>query len=239
MKRSVCITLCIILLPLWTCCVRGGLHKEKPVAVNGVLDVKDWNFEEDGPLMLDGEWKFIWLKSDPEFSKTDYDDSEWDIFTIPAFWNDKVKSKYGYAWFRLKVINVKSDHILAMYQVNTPTAYELYYNGSIILKAGKTGKTREESVPQRLPLYTQIDCSNEFCLAWNISNFDNTNGGPGFGLKMGLYTDIRDSYLLKNFLIVFVLGIIVMMAMYHFFYGFFSRRIRQAYIFRCFVSSSS
>ena len=31
-----------------------------PRAVDGVIDLSDWDFETDGPLVLDGEWAFYW-----------------------------------------------------------------------------------------------------------------------------------------------------------------------------------
>ena len=31
--------------------------REAPTAVNGVIDLSDWDFERDGPVELIGEWK--------------------------------------------------------------------------------------------------------------------------------------------------------------------------------------
>ena len=31
--------------------------REAPTAVNGVIDLSDWDFERDGPVELRGEWR--------------------------------------------------------------------------------------------------------------------------------------------------------------------------------------
>ena len=34
--------------------------KRSPTAVQGILDLSDWNLEEDGIVHCDGEWEFYW-----------------------------------------------------------------------------------------------------------------------------------------------------------------------------------
>jgi len=34
--------------------------REAPVAISGVMDLSDWDFERDGPVELRGEWLFGW-----------------------------------------------------------------------------------------------------------------------------------------------------------------------------------
>ena len=31
-----------------------------PVARSGILDLREWDFNRDGPAKLDGEWDFYW-----------------------------------------------------------------------------------------------------------------------------------------------------------------------------------
>ena len=54
--------LVIILLTLSTACAPEYSGKTPPVAVAGVLDLSDWDFEKDGPVELKGEWLFAWEK---------------------------------------------------------------------------------------------------------------------------------------------------------------------------------
>jgi len=34
--------------------------KVSPVARQGVLDLRGWDFKKEGPVRLDGEWEFYW-----------------------------------------------------------------------------------------------------------------------------------------------------------------------------------
>lgn len=45
----------------------------KPKSVNGVLDLRHFNFQENEPVKLDGEWEFIpgKLISSEDFEKND------------------------------------------------------------------------------------------------------------------------------------------------------------------------
>ena len=35
-------------------------RREQPVAVDGILDLSDWDFEKDGMGERKGEWRFVW-----------------------------------------------------------------------------------------------------------------------------------------------------------------------------------
>jgi signal transduction histidine kinase len=37
-------------------------QKSQPLAINGVLDLQNWDFEKDGIVKLDGYWEFYWEK---------------------------------------------------------------------------------------------------------------------------------------------------------------------------------
>jgi hypothetical protein len=41
-------------------CSCGEKRREQPVAVDGVIDLSDWDFEKDGIVDLEGEWRFVW-----------------------------------------------------------------------------------------------------------------------------------------------------------------------------------
>ena len=45
--------------------IRGRFYfwigrREQPLAVDGILDLSDWDFEKDGIVELKGEWRFVW-----------------------------------------------------------------------------------------------------------------------------------------------------------------------------------
>ena len=48
---------CLILLS--SCLVQANTKKQ-PLAKNGILDLRGWSMEKDGPVNLVGEWNFYW-----------------------------------------------------------------------------------------------------------------------------------------------------------------------------------
>lgn len=55
---ALCITLPFILNYVYEISVENN----QPLAKGGILDSKDWDFEKDGIISLDGEWDFYWNK---------------------------------------------------------------------------------------------------------------------------------------------------------------------------------
>ena len=53
----------IFSLFLFSCRVDKNDAKENPpIAVNGIIDLKSWNFQKNGPAKLTGDWKISWHK---------------------------------------------------------------------------------------------------------------------------------------------------------------------------------
>lgn len=128
----------------------------KPQAVNGILDLADWNWEQDGIIRLDGQWEFYWqeLLSPEDFTNTANLTTENHI-TVPRAWN-KYKidgqelSGQGYATYRLRIYS-PGQQILGLKIPRIFTSYKLWANGQLLASAGKVAVNKEQMVPQYLP----------------------------------------------------------------------------------------
>lgn len=187
---------------------------EYPKAINGILDLKHWNFSKYGSLPLTGEWKFKWLEDGDEYRSIEYDDSDWDTFTVPGLWSTQTGSPFGYGWLRLKIINIE-DVSLALYIVSAWTSYELYINDTLIQQKGLPGKTRELTAPFLVPDYSLIQNNKEIVVAWKIANFHFPNGGPKYSPRIGPAKTIINTFWIEYLFILFLLGSIFMMGIYH------------------------
>ena len=47
-------------LVFFIACLNNKNQRIPPKALNGVLDLADWDFEKDGSIDLSGEWEFYW-----------------------------------------------------------------------------------------------------------------------------------------------------------------------------------
>jgi class 3 adenylate cyclase len=165
-------------------------RKEAPKAVKGVLDLRNWDFEKDGIIKLDGEWEFYWQQF---LASKDFDTIKSKHYiNVPDTWKgyewDKntILPGAGFVSYKLKLIVSKNSKDLALKILNMGTAYKLYINDSFYGSNGKAGKTKEESEPQFLPKVYEIN-NNKDTLYFNInvSNFEYRTGGIWNSLEFG------------------------------------------------------
>ena len=81
-------------------CSCGEKRREQPVAVDGILDLSYWDFEKDGIVDLNGEWRFVWGDFiEPVTMAGGFGHQEPSLFEIPgrlgcccvAKWNNKCR----------------------------------------------------------------------------------------------------------------------------------------------------
>ena len=68
-------------------CIDAQARHAGPQAVQGVLDLREWDFEQDGPVELNGEYEFYWQQHlDPsEFSAASRPVPT-AFVKVPGFW---------------------------------------------------------------------------------------------------------------------------------------------------------
>jgi len=97
---------------LLAACVPAASGRTPPRAVNGVLDLRDWDFARDGPVKLDGEWAWYWgqLLTPQDFPASDAapPPPPTGLYRVPSAWNGRTVQGHtltsdGYATFRLTI----------------------------------------------------------------------------------------------------------------------------------------
>ncbi|WP_061245217.1 adenylate/guanylate cyclase domain-containing protein [Leptospira interrogans] len=191
-------------------------------AISGVIDLTSWNFEQHGPVALQGDWIFRWK----EFIKNPKIDSEKNrIMPVPKAWtriqepNGKNYPGTGIATYFLKVIlpeNLSSNN-LAILAETSETAYEVWIDDNKIGAQGVPGETADTSTPEWnvkiLPF--QIN-KKEFQIRIPLSNFYHARGGLTARLILGNEDQIIRLRERRMTMDVFLLGFLVAMALYHF-----------------------
>ena len=133
----------VILLP--------GCTEPPPRAKNGVMDLRNWDFETQGTLSLNGDWAFYWqeLISPIQFG-AGVPAPLSGFHTFPGCWNgkkvgEKTLSGMGYATFRLTVLLPEKEIPKAIRILNLSSEYRLWINGNEVAKNGVVGISREAS----------------------------------------------------------------------------------------------
>jgi signal transduction histidine kinase/DNA-binding NarL/FixJ family response regulator len=185
-----------------------------PKAEKGLLDLKVWNFEKNGPVDCAGLWKFKWLESDESFSSPSFDDTGWENIQVPGFWNTIKKNRYGYGWYRLRITGVSGNNI-GLYLNYCLSAYRLYVNGQLLCSNGKPGETRSTTVPDRVPALALLPTASEYTIALHVANFHDAYGGVQSIPRIGLISDLYSEKENLERIDILTFGCIFMMILYH------------------------
>ncbi len=223
----------LILFSFLISCRNPVSSKISPRAEKGVLDLRDWNFSEDGIVMLDGEWKFQWMKLPVSRPETEGKESEIIIAQVPGNWNTipnltgmNPLMAFGYGSYTLKILPGLNQGRLMIHFQGAGTAASLYLDGKKIAGNGVVGTDSNSSRPQYLPIYVPIGQPNkEIVLRVEVSNFHHYKGGLWESLRIGREADLQSFKENRTSIEMFLFGSIIIMALYHF--GLYSLRRRD------------
>jgi len=206
-----------------------------PVAEKGILNLKQWNFKQDGKILLKGEWEFYWEKlySPKDFKQEDIEPIY--FYDVPGYWNglsidNEDIGGDGYATFRLKIVHQEAK-LLDLFIDEQMTAYKFWCDDTEIYNCGKVTDNKANTQPKEYPTIQAISLSNDTTvLIFQIANFHHRVGGffksPELGHKKDIYLDWVSAIAFD----LFLFGSIIMMSFYHF--GiFFMRKEKSAAVF--------
>jgi len=201
----------------------SGTGKKGPLPAprNGTLDLAGWDPGRDGLVNLSGEWDFYWnrLLSFDDFRDTG---PAPDIKArVPSFWNKyeldgKNLPGFGYATYRLKVINAKKDMPLAFRVHTMSTAYRMYINGSLVASNGTVAAEKERFKPEYRPVTVQVASPDaRFDIVVQVSNFIYDHGGMWYAINMGAPEQIKELDRRIIYGDLFLLGSLFVLGLYY------------------------
>ncbi|WP_232275499.1 sensor histidine kinase [Paenibacillus sp. 481] len=195
-------------------------YKLAPQAQNGVLDLRGWNFSQQGPVPLNGKWEFAWRElngpnavSNP-LKQTLY-------AQVPLSWN-RMKlfgsplSGRGYATYRLKVITSARDSMYGIWVPNISSSYAMWINGKLSLREGDVSYTEERTRPsmkQRIAFIPSRDNETEIVL--QVANFHHFRGGIWQSLKFGQFEQISRKNKSETIRDTLFFSCLIMVGLYH------------------------
>jgi len=170
-------------------------HDQKQASIqNGQLDLRNWNAEDGGVLLLDGEWEFYpsqWLMEDGR--QPVIGEYAPKLLQVPGGWNEALHAEkptpYGYASYRLRLyVNPEKNLNYSIRVPSVRTSSELYVNGRLLAKSGQVAKTKEEYLAKNLPYSTTFtaDENGVIDLVIQAANYvDSRSSGIVRSIKFG------------------------------------------------------
>ena len=245
-NKLIFITVAIFLL-FSTLLISSCTKKEnEPLARKGILDLRTWNFELNGPVELSGEWEFFWKEELKPADFLNHKAPEPSGFIrLPRIWNGyRLKGEKlgpdGYATFRLRLLTGRAGRQLAVKVNEAYSAYSIYINGSRLGSGGVFGKDPEHEEPRPLSQVIAFSADRtDLEIIINVSNFHDINGGIDSPILLGeeqAISDIREKNLFYE---IFLFGSIIFMGFYHLFHYAIRRTDRSSLYFGIFCVATS
>ena len=179
-----------------TACAQINISSpQAPEAIEGVLDLRDWDFEQDGSVNLSGEWAFFWDELLQPDQITSYEQDSY--VSIPDSWTDYdiegiTISPEGFATFYLTLYPPDTDQVYGLFVEGQGSAYTLWVDGRVLSQNGQVGIDRQSMTPEKKPYTVFFQPDGEMVeMVIQISNFHHRKGGFRNSLVLGLAEPIH------------------------------------------------
>lgn len=154
-----------------------------PAVKQGQLDLSRYDFADESPVPINGEWEFYWSEL---LGPSEQADSKQFGF-LPQPWS----ISKGVATYRVRVL---LNPNFANYSLEVPqmySAYALWANGTLIASNGTIGSSRKTMTSQWLPKLVPLAITNDTLdLSLQVANFTHSTGGLKTPIVLGLTSDL-------------------------------------------------
>lgn len=161
-----------------------------PNAVQGVIDLRDWDFAAQGNVALSGEWHFYEGGYVSDYENGASTPGIKKVKKVPANWGLRepanAPGEFGFGTYELTVLLPKQRPELGIRLKTVSSAYVLSANGQPVASAGRVGTTAAESSSQYRPQVSPLpELGDTLVLRMDVANFDHARGGLWDTVRLG------------------------------------------------------
>jgi sensor histidine kinase YesM len=167
--------------------IAAGMHM--PEAKNGRMDLREWNFAEDGVVPLKGEWEFY--RDQLLMPASPLPDTA-VLAEVPSPWNEVMKSEdspgsHGYGTYRMVIrINKETDELYGIHTGNIRMANRIYINGREAGASGVPSESADTFVQNNVPYVGFAPVTGEWVeIIVQVSNYAYASGGIIIPISFG------------------------------------------------------
>ncbi|WP_409345394.1 ATP-binding protein [Paenibacillus sp. MBLB4367] len=161
--------------------------KSDPRAADGILDLRQWNFQEDGQVRLNGYWNIHWgqLLEDAGAGAA-ATIAQPALAEVPGVWTRNGLPGRGYATYRLTVLTDGDTGKLGLQIPAIAPAYRIIVDGRVVAEAGEVALDRTNVHAAYMPQTVVFDPPGKaFDLFIQISNELYPQGGIWYSMTLG------------------------------------------------------
>lgn len=203
--------------------------EDDPVAVRGVMDLREYDLAAEGPVELRGAFEFYWDRMlNPALER---DTGEMIYVEVPGSWNSLQKehpeiTNYGFATYRLTILLPERVNELAFKIEDVYSASSYFLNGKALDFLGFPGVNKYQTVIRlSRPLVKGSVNDPVVELMIRVSNFEYQFSGIVGGLTMGLPGQMEEARMRDLFRGHFLMGAFLIIGIY--FLGLYLIRSEQ------------
>ncbi|CAH1210455.1 Sensor histidine kinase RcsC [Paenibacillus auburnensis] len=185
----VCSVLLVCIVPLFSILQNLVVKQDMPVSRQGMIDLRNWDFQQDGVVKLNGEWE---LYRDRLLTPEDFHSRESGraapavstMINVPEKWNTYIsptgKSQAkGYATYRLQAkVTGGQDVVYGLRTLNIRSASRIFMNGQEIGSSGFPAATSSGGKSNNIPYmgFAAVD-GDKLEIIVQVSNYIYSSGG--------------------------------------------------------------
>jgi two-component system sensor histidine kinase ChiS len=204
---------------LFTVCTVLSLQAQgDPLVRKGVLDLREYDFNKDGPLELKGEFEFYWNQMlNPA---VEGEPGEMIYAEVPGSWTRLIKTnpevtRYGFATYRVLIKLPEHMDEVAFRIKDVFSASGYFLNGKAIDYLGFPGVNKYQTVIRySRPLMIGTVNSQDVELLIRVSNFDNQFSGIVGEITLGKVSQMQEARQRELYRGHFLIGAFLIIGIY-------------------------
>ncbi len=209
----------------------------RPFAKDGVLDLRNIDFNKNTIVLLNGEWQFFWKKiyypSDFKQKHLNQDfyikvPSSWDKYRID---NQKLELD-AYATYRLIILLPKKQYRLKLNTLHKTPASRYFINNQLVGWSGSINDNDFSIEPEFSNQFQEFEANTDTLeIVAHVVNRQVDKSGLIYSISLGNAESLDRQIEKKLFTNVFLIGVFFIMFLYHLSLWYFRKKDRELLYF--------
>ncbi|EPG74683.1 SpoIIE-like protein phosphatase domain protein [Leptospira fainei serovar Hurstbridge str. BUT 6] len=199
----------------------------RPFAIDGEIDLGNYDLNLRDPILLAGLWKFHWL-----YWKGVGEETPTEALSVPSSWNGKNGTRIGegYGTYELTVKLNRNYKELALLVPEQSSAYTLMIDGRTIVECGSVeflslqDKTSFQVKPAWCNRFVRfVPNGDQFHIDMLVANKDHRLGGFWSPIRLGESESLHKAWENERYLDIFLAGGLFCVGMLHLIFAVFRK----------------
>jgi len=210
-------------------------NEEMFIVKDGTLNLNSYKI--DKTIALNGEWLFFPNELIDKYKKQNSKRIQVPGY-INSFFNNSINNPegFGYGTYQLIIKGLENKKTYALKLLTVGISVKVFADGNIIGNSGKVAKSKKAYTPYYKPQVVEFKTnSDSVVLHIQVANFDHRSGGIWNEIQFGNKQQVMSLNYSKLIIEAMLLGLVLIMALYHLGLAIISRKKYSSLFFALFT----